>query len=69
MLNLDCLEMQVLASQLGKMTIMPGQMATMIQQLDVMINELVAQRRNLESMRDKTDWLPSKDKDKARRKA
>ncbi len=45
------------------MTIMPEQMATMIKQLDVMINELVAQRQNIESMRDKTDWLPSKHKD------
>jgi hypothetical protein len=57
------LRLQDFAAQMGKMTILPEQMGTMIKQLDVMIDELASQRKNIESMRDKTDWLPPKHKD------
>lgn len=39
---------------------MPDQMAALNTQLDTMIKEIVTQRKNIEAMRDKTDWLPGK---------
>jgi hypothetical protein len=42
------------------MTAMPDQLAALNTQLDTMVKEIVTQRKNIESMRDKADWLPGK---------
>jgi hypothetical protein len=51
---------QKVARQAGKMAGLPDMMASMNTQMDVMIKEMVTVRKHMESMRDKTDWLPSK---------
>eukprot|EP00884_Botryococcus_braunii_P011617 jgi/Botrbrau1/20456/Bobra.145_2s0020.1 len=54
---------QAIYQQMNKMLNMPEEMATMIKQLDVLIEEMAAQQKNVESMRSKTDWIPGRHKD------
>lgn len=51
---------QAIGVQMNKMLNMPEEMATMIKQLDILIEEMAGQLKNVESMRCRTDWLPDK---------
>lgn len=57
------LDVQAIRVQMNKMLNMPEEMATMIKQLDILIEEMAGQLKNVESMRSRTDWLPDKHKD------